>query len=66
MAHSRLYPNWEQINSFKQPLTEGERSFIKFLDDNLPKDEKWNSALDKLEDYHGWLIFVQPYLNGTK
>ena len=30
---SRVIPSWEQIEQFKQPLTEGERYLLKFLDE---------------------------------
>ena len=62
---NRLYPNWEQINSMHNPLTEGERALLKYLDDNLPKDNVWKEG-DNLKDYKGWIIFAQPYLNGTR
>ena len=61
----RLYPNWEQLNQMNNPLTDGERALIKYLDDNLPKDPNWKST-QKLSDYKGWLIFAQPFLNGTR
>jgi len=62
---SRLYPNWEQLNNSKNPLTEGESALIKYLDDNLPKDHNWTKQ-QKLTDYNGWLIFSQPFLNGSR
>jgi AAA domain len=61
---SRVFPSWEQIEQFKQPLTEGERCLLKFLDDNLKKDDLFQS--NDLTKYNGWLIFVQPYLNGCR
>ena len=62
---NRLYPNWEQLNSAHSPLTPGERAFLLFLDENLPKDKIWTK--DKsLTDYDGWLIFAQPFLNGSR
>ncbi len=61
----RLYPNWEQLNQMNNPLTEGEKSLIKYLDDNLPQDQTWNAS-KPLSDYKGWLIFAQPFLNGTR
>lgn len=48
---SRIYPNWEQLVSLKNPLTEGEYTLAKFLDENLPDE---------------WEIYVQPYLNGDR
>jgi len=41
---------WQVINGFHNPLTEGERTLAKFLDDTLPQP---------------WKIYVQPYLNGS-
>lgn len=64
-SNNRLYPTWEQIEKLKNPLTRGETTLIKFLDDNLPKDNNWKNG-DKLSDYKGWLIFAQPFLNGTR
>jgi hypothetical protein len=61
---SRVIPSWEQIEQFKQPLTEGERYLLKFLDDNLKKDDLFQS--NDLTKYNGWLIFVQPFLNGSR
>ena len=48
---SRLFPDWNDINNFHNPLTEGERRIIEFLDEVLPDD---------------WMIFAQPYLNGSR
>lgn len=62
---SRLIPSWEQIKDFKQPLTEGEAHLLKFLDDTLKKDETFKEGDDKAK-YNGWLIFVQPFLNGSR
>lgn len=47
----RIFPAWEEINKFKTPLTEGERTLAKFFDNYLPS---------------GWEIYVQPFLNGTR
>ena len=41
---SRVIPSWEQIEQFKQPLTEDERYLLKFLDDNLKKDDLFQVA----------------------
>ena len=49
--HQRLFPNWEEINKLKNPLTEGELALTKYLDSHLP---------DR------WEIFVQPYMNGDR
>lgn len=61
----RLYPNREQLNQMKKSLTGGEEALIKYLDDNLPTDPSWNVG-QPLSDYRGWLIFAQPFLNGTR
>ncbi len=62
---SRVFPSWEDISHFKQPLTEGEWCLLRFLDDHLKKDGLFQSN-DDLSMYNGWLIFVQPYLNGCR
>jgi len=62
---NRLYPTWEQLAEQNNPLTEGERTLLKFLDDHLPRDLRWKKG-DPLKDYDGWLIFAQPFLNGTR
>lgn len=62
---NRLFPTWEQLNAQHNPLTEGEIALLKFLDFNLPKDNTWNKN-QKLKDYKGWLIFAQPFLNGSR
>ena len=62
---SRLIPSWEQIKDFKQALTDGEAHLLKFLDDTLKKDETFKEGDDKAK-YNGWLIFVQPFLNGSR
>ena len=48
---NRLYPTWDEIEKFHNPLTEGEEHLARFLDDTLPEE---------------WMIFVEPYLNGTR
>ena len=65
---NRLYPTWQQLEEQNNPLTAGEKSLIKFFDDYLPKDPSWKPApgLKNLKDYKGWLIFAQPFLNGTR
>ena len=60
----RVIPSWEQISHFRQPLTEGELYLLKFLDANLKRDDLFQG--DDLTKYNGWLIFVQPYLNGSR
>src|SRR5687768_16299245 len=62
---NRLFPNWEHLNSSNNPLTEGERALINYLDKNLPQDDSW-TVDKKMADYKGWLIFAQPFLNGTR
>lgn len=61
---SRVIPSWEQIKQFKQPLTEGEAHLLKFLDANLKRDDHFQG--NDLTKYNGWLIFVQPFLNGSR
>ena len=62
---SRIIPSWESINNFKQPLTEGESYLLRFLDEKLKKDSLFREDGD-LTNYNGWLIFVQPFLNGCR
>ena len=62
---SRVIPSWEQIKKFNQQLTEGELYLLQFLDRLLKKDEAFNELGD-LRKYNGWLIFVQPFLNGSR
>jgi Superfamily I DNA and RNA helicases len=64
-SSNRIFPNWAQIEAQYNPLTEGERALLEYFDDNLPRDDKWKDG-DKLVDYHGWLIFSQPYLDGMR
>lgn len=62
---NRLYPTWEQLEQQNNPLTAGEKSLIKYLDTYLPKDLNWKKE-QGLKNYNGWLIFAQPFLNGTR
>jgi len=62
---NRIYPSWEQIKQLKNPFTEGEMYLLKFLDSNLPTDPNWTDQ-QKLSEYQGWLIFAQPFLNGSR
>ena len=62
---NRIFPTLEQIKEFKQPLTEGELYLLHFLDQNLSKDENFQDN-GELTNYNGWLIFVQPFLNGSR
>jgi len=50
LNNERIYPSWGKINEFVEPLTEGKKTLIRYLDDNLSKD---------------WKIFIKPYLNGS-
>ncbi|GAA3943692.1 hypothetical protein GO495_22940 [Chitinophaga oryziterrae] len=71
MHSNRLYPSWDQISQLKTPLTAGELALVQYLDLYLPKDKDWTQT-NKLDDYKhlqtysGWLIFVQPFLNGAR
>ncbi|MDY6865125.1 MAG: UvrD-helicase domain-containing protein [Halobacteriota archaeon] len=47
----RLYPTWDEIEKFHNPLTKGEEKLARFLDDTIPE---------------GWMVFVGPYLNGSR
>lgn len=62
---NRVIPSLDHIENFKQPLTEGELHLLKFLDNTLKKDEVFKDGGD-LTQYNGWLIFVQPFLNGSR
>lgn len=46
----RIYPSWDKLDKFKEPLSKGEQELIKFLDSNLPNN---------------WKIFIRPSLNGS-
>ncbi|WP_186292759.1 nuclease-related domain-containing DEAD/DEAH box helicase [Mucilaginibacter corticis] len=62
---NRLYPTWEQLKDAHNPLTPGEEALLSYLDKYLPKDSNWTK--DKpLSAYRGWLIFAQPFLNGSR
>ena len=61
----RIFPDWDEIINFNQKLTDGEMALAKFLDDNLPRGEQ-KLDLNKIESFDGWLIFIQPYLNGCR
>ncbi len=45
-------------------MTEGEWHLLKFLNESLKRDELFQAG--DLSKYKGWLIFVQPYLNGSR
>lgn len=68
---NRVIPDWKILNDLKQPLTNGERFLIEFLDKNLQQDRGFvydhnKSRNENLSNYKGWLIFVQPFLNGSR
>ena len=65
MKSNRIVPSWAELEAQHNPLTAGEKALVLYLDQNLPKDDNWNPN-DGLENYHGWLIFAQPFLNGTR
>lgn len=65
MTFERVIPGREVINKFNQCLTPGENALLDYLDINLKKDNNFN-ADNSIEEYNGWLIFVQPYLNGSR
>jgi hypothetical protein len=62
---NRIYPSWEYLEKQNNPLTQGERALVEYLDKFLPRDDQW-VLKDSLENYKGWIIFVQPFLNGTR
>lgn len=62
---NRLYPTWEQLEASTNPLTLGEKALIRYLDEQLPRDDEWTVA-QPIRAYRGWLIFAQPFLNGTR
>ena len=47
----RIFPNWEKISSFKNPLSEEFLAFIQYLDENLLKCIE---------------IYVRPHINGDQ
>jgi len=61
---NRLFPSWDQIELLKQSPTEGERKLLEYLDDNLKKDSGFQG--NDFSKYNGWLIFFQPFLNGSR
>lgn len=62
---SRLFPSLQQLKDQNNPLTDGEWALIHYLDSHLPKDPLWKKE-QGLKNYKGWLIFAQPFLNGTR
>lgn len=53
------------FGNLNNPLTVGEKHLVDFLDQVLPKDSNWKND-QGLGNYTGWLIFLQPYLNGSR
>ena len=53
------------FGNLNNPLTVGEKYLVDFLDQVLPKDNNWKNE-QGLENYNGWLIFLQAYLNGSR
>ena len=51
MTGSRIFPDWNELNTLKTPLTKGEMTLAKYLDEHLPLS---------------WEIYIQPYLNGDR
>lgn len=47
----RIFPSWDKINVFKNPLTAGELQLSQFLDKNLRPE---------------WEIYIQPFVNGDR
>ncbi len=62
----RIFPSWDDINRLKASLTKGERHLAEYLDEHLPKDNNFNHKTQSLSEYNGWLIFLQPFLNGLR
>jgi hypothetical protein len=48
---NRIFPSWEQIEKLPDKFTEGETTLARFLDQHLSED---------------WLIYIQPFLNGSR
>ena len=46
-----ISPPQEDLQNLRQPMTEGERKFFEFLNNQLPSD---------------WDIYIQPHLNGLR
>lgn len=53
------------FGNLNNPLTIGEKYLVDFLDQILPKDIEWKKE-QGYENYNGWLIFLQSYLNGSR
>lgn len=62
ISYNRIFPALEDIK--KENLGPDEFELLEFLDKNLPKDEILD--LSNISNYHGYLIFSQPYLNGLR
>ena len=48
---AQIVPSWEEISRFPEPLTEGERTLVLYLENALPD---------------GWTVYLQPFLNGSR
>jgi superfamily I DNA/RNA helicase len=47
----RTFPDWQEIDKLRPPLTPGEQALAKYFDQHLPAP---------------WEIYVQPFLNGDR
>ena len=67
---NRIFSPWKEIETLTQPLTEGEKKLVEFLDTTLPKDNcfSFETTLPKdnnfsfenrkrLIEYNGWVNF---------
>lgn len=63
--NGRIFPSISELRTLHNQLEPGEWALLNFLDKNLKKDPN-DLRIDNLEEYKGWLIFVQPYLNGAR
>ena len=50
ILENRIFPSWDGIEKFDEPLSEGECTFTRYLDKNLP-------------EY--WKIYLRPFFNGS-
>ncbi|MFU2191995.1 UvrD-helicase domain-containing protein [Methanobacterium sp. MZD130B] len=50
ILENRIFPSWDDIEKFDEPLSEGERTFVGYLDNYLP-------------EY--WKIYLRPFFNGS-
>ena len=47
----RIFPTWHDLKALRQPLTPGELTLLRFLDESLSPE---------------WEIYAQPYFNGDR